>query len=300
METLVSIIIPVYNRSHLIGETFDSIIKQTYANWECVLVDDGSSDASVEVIKSYRKKDARFKLFMRPETSPKGANACRNIGLRQAQGAYVVFFDSDDLMTPDHLEVKIKTIEAANCDYVIAKTKYFNHPENNDCMEAQYCFESSEISAFNYITHKTVWLTLDVCIKTTLARSLQFNEQLQSGQEYNYFSKLTCKSENAIFIDNTLSLRRYHEQSIRAGLRHDKHAAYLSYFYAYWYTYQDIKDGANKKVRQFLLYRCYRMMRKLPRAERSPLKEVHKVFYRELGGKGLYYTLLLELKHVKG
>src|SRR5690554_8063110 len=111
-QPLISIIIPTFNRAHLIGETLDSILAQTYQNWECVVVDDGSTDNTDEVMAAYMAKDARFQYHHRPPEKTKGANACRNAGLDLAAGEYIVFFDSDDLMTPDHLKVKISAIQA--------------------------------------------------------------------------------------------------------------------------------------------------------------------------------------------
>src|SRR5690606_480254 len=184
---LISIIIPSYNRANLIGETLDSIIAQSCTQWECLVVDDGSTDATNIVIAEYAQKDKRIKLFKRPDTKPKGANACRNIGLQEAQGDYVVFFDSDDLMSENHLEVKANAIQKFNCDYVITKTQYFNY--SNESIERNYQFDKFAITPFNYVTQKINWLTYDILIKKSLAKSICFNENLQSGQEYNYFSK---------------------------------------------------------------------------------------------------------------
>ena len=63
---LISIIIPTYNRAHLIGETLDSILVQTYPNWECIVVDDGSTDTTADVMREYIKKDNRFQYHQRP------------------------------------------------------------------------------------------------------------------------------------------------------------------------------------------------------------------------------------------
>ena len=93
---LVSIIIPTYNRAHLIGETLDSVLAQTYQNWECIIVDDGSSDNTDEVVGAYVEKDSRFKFHDRPEDKLKGASSCRNYGLSKCSGKYVIFLDSDD------------------------------------------------------------------------------------------------------------------------------------------------------------------------------------------------------------
>ena len=104
MNQLVSIIIPTYNRAHLIGETLDSILAQTYTNWECIIIDDGSSDDTLEVIDNYIKKDNRFQYYRRPVERSKGPNVCRNFGYELSKGEYINWFDSDDVMLPTFLE----------------------------------------------------------------------------------------------------------------------------------------------------------------------------------------------------
>lgn len=92
-QALVSIIIPTYNRAHLIGETLDSVLAQTYTNWECIIVDDGSSDNTDEVVGAYVKKDNRFKYYHRPDEHLPGGNGARNFGFKMSQGEYVNWLD---------------------------------------------------------------------------------------------------------------------------------------------------------------------------------------------------------------
>ncbi|WMI65827.1 glycosyltransferase family 2 protein [Aestuariibaculum sp. YM273] len=106
-KPLVSVIIPTYNRAHLISETLDSVLAQTYANWECIVVDDGSTDNTENMIKNYVAIDHKFKFYNRPENAIKGASSCRNFGLKRASGKYVVFLDSDDLLLPHCLSNRI-------------------------------------------------------------------------------------------------------------------------------------------------------------------------------------------------
>ena len=75
----ISILIPVYNREFLVAETLQSIADQTYTNWECILVDDGSTDNTEAVVEGFIEEDSRFQYFKRPDTMPKGGNVCRNI-----------------------------------------------------------------------------------------------------------------------------------------------------------------------------------------------------------------------------
>jgi glycosyltransferase involved in cell wall biosynthesis len=124
---IISIIIPAYNRANLIGETLDSIIAQTYINWECIVVDDGSTDATKSILQSYTEKDNRFQYFQRPKSKPKGANSCRNYGLQKSNGDYAIFFDSDDLFTETCLESRLKFINRyPDYDFWVFKMQEIN------------------------------------------------------------------------------------------------------------------------------------------------------------------------------
>lgn len=124
---LISIIIPTYNRAVVIQKALDSVIAQTYINWECIVVDDGSTDATLEVLKKYNEQDSRI-LFFKRERLPKGAPTCRNIGLEHAKGDYVIFLDSDDYLLPFCLEQRIKTFnQYPDCDFLV-----FPMSEQND------------------------------------------------------------------------------------------------------------------------------------------------------------------------
>ncbi|MFV9550622.1 glycosyltransferase family 2 protein [Algibacter sp. PT7-4] len=112
MSALVSIIIPVFNRSGIIENTLNSVINQNYTNWECIIIDDGSTDNSIEILNNYKSKDNRFKVGKRPEHTIKGAPTCRNIGLRKAVGDYIIFLDSDDTLEPHCLENRVTKFKA--------------------------------------------------------------------------------------------------------------------------------------------------------------------------------------------
>ena len=114
MKPLISIIIPTYNRAHLISETLDSIIVQTYTNWECIIIDDGSTDNTTDILAKYIEIGSRFQYHQRPVDRIKGANACRNYGFELSKGEYIKWFDSDDLMNPNFLEKQVKILENDN------------------------------------------------------------------------------------------------------------------------------------------------------------------------------------------
>ena len=107
-EALVSVVIPVYNREDTIQRAVDSVLNQTYSNIEVLVVDDGSKDNSLEMLKKYHN-DNRVKIFC--QEFNQGANAARNRGIREAKGEYIAFHDSDDEWLPDKLEKQIKRME---------------------------------------------------------------------------------------------------------------------------------------------------------------------------------------------
>jgi glycosyltransferase involved in cell wall biosynthesis len=113
-EPLVSIIIPAFNREHLIGETLDSVLAQTYQYWECIVVDDGSTDGTRGRIKGYADKDKRVHLCANERK--KGAQGARNTGINYSEGDYVIFFDSDNYMYPTLLESMINQLLSTDSD----------------------------------------------------------------------------------------------------------------------------------------------------------------------------------------
>lgn len=118
VDGLVSIIMPSWNTADFIRESIDSILAQTYTNWELLIVDDCSTDNTDEVVASY--KDERIKYFKNEKNS--GAALTRNKALREAQGEWIAFLDSDDLWTVDKLEKQIKFMNDRG--YKLSFTEY--------------------------------------------------------------------------------------------------------------------------------------------------------------------------------
>ncbi len=121
-KPLVSVIIPTYNRAHLIGRSIQSVLNQTYLDFEIIVVDDGSTDNTEEVIKVFQEHDKRIR-FIRHENN-KGAAASRNTGITAAKGEYIAFQDSDDEWFPQKLEKTLNILEAhKNIDFIFSYGK---------------------------------------------------------------------------------------------------------------------------------------------------------------------------------
>jgi glycosyltransferase involved in cell wall biosynthesis len=132
MQPLVSIIIPTFNCANLIGETLDSVLAQTHKNWECIIVDDGSTDNTTEVVNEYLSRDNRFVNLNRPKHKKKGPSVCRNIGVYKALGEYIIFLDSDDLLLDRCLYDRLKfSRQFPKYDYWIFRMASFNLENKN-------------------------------------------------------------------------------------------------------------------------------------------------------------------------
>lgn len=120
MNELVSIITPTYNSAKFIGETIESVLEQTYTNWEMIIVDDCSTDNTEEIVKKYSQSDSR--IFYYKLECNSGAAVSRTKAMELANGQYIAFLDSDDLWYPNKLEVQIKYMKKNN--YAFTCTKY--------------------------------------------------------------------------------------------------------------------------------------------------------------------------------
>lgn len=212
---LVSIIIPTYNRAHLIGETLDSVLAQTYQNWECIVVDDGSTDNTDDVLKAYSNTDARIKYYKRPDTYKPGGNGARNYGFEVSKGKYVNWFDSDDLMHSEKLITQVDALEKTNFNFSICQTIIF---EGN--LENILGYRNNNIYSTNalidFMSKKIVFLTqAPVFKKQFLERhSLKFEEELLAGQEWEFLCRVLFYSSDYHYTDDSLVYFRKHNDSI--------------------------------------------------------------------------------------
>jgi glycosyltransferase involved in cell wall biosynthesis len=250
---LVSIIIPTYNRADLIGNTLDSILAQTYTNWECIVVDDGSTDDTEIVVMDYVKSDARFQYHKRPETKIKGANACRNFGFEISKGELVNWFDSDDLMLNVALQSKLDAFDDS-IDFVIGNS--LNFDEEGTISRPYELNYNIPITAENFINQTIGWITNDVLVKREVVK-ISFNEQLKSGQEYNFFSRLLFITNRGKYLKKDVSKRRIHSDSIQVKLSSSKQKT-IQLLANELHLWRDIHAMANWEINKRLLKRIIR------------------------------------------
>jgi GalNAc5-diNAcBac-PP-undecaprenol beta-1,3-glucosyltransferase len=206
-----SVIIPVYNRSHLLAETIDTVLTQIYSHFEIIIVEDGSTENIKRVLEDKYNSDPRVKYF-RKQNEERGA--ARNFGLKQANGEYAVFFDSDDFMKPHYLETLNKVItENPGINLLAAKYNYDNngkteyHPFLQSLAEGWYnqnLFLKGNILACNYC----------VRIKDNDPKLFPPERELASMEDWLFL--LANLATDKIFIKDEicLTMRQHDERSM--------------------------------------------------------------------------------------
>tara|TARA_Y100000385_G_scaffold235748_1_gene249641 strand:+ start:3464 stop:4339 length:876 start_codon:yes stop_codon:yes gene_type:complete len=177
---LISIIIPVFNREKLIVRTLESVQNQTYTNWECVIVDDGSSDNTLNVIASFIDRDKRFQIISHHHVG--NANILRNIGINKAKGKYIAMLDSDDEFMPNHLSRRLSKIEEWGCDGIVGSCLL---NDGKQLTEKKVVKLNLDNILNELLSGKGVAPTPSHFYKTKCFKKLQWDENLLRHQDYD-------------------------------------------------------------------------------------------------------------------
>jgi glycosyltransferase involved in cell wall biosynthesis len=255
LTPLISIIIPTYNRAHLIEETLNSILSQTYQHWECIIVDDGSTDATSQVVGNYVSDKSRFSYHNRPLEKPKGANSCRNYGYEKSNGDYIIWFDSDDLMLPLLLECMLDQLVLSQSNYSVSRYSMFVENNLQEINEPLFDMNrKNELTGRNYMVGKSFWGTINVMLHREMVKEIRFDESLNSGQEYNFFTRLFVPNNSkGVFIDEVLCKRRIHQQSIQYSQNQNNISYLKNKYQLYLITHKQLSLNTSPDHLNYLL-----------------------------------------------
>ena len=184
-KELISIIIPIYNCEEYIGRCIESVLNQTYKNFEIICIDDGSTDSSLNIISTYVNK-ADSKRIIVKSIKNSGPSVARNEGIKIANGNYITFVDSDDMLNEKYLEIlyniaKIKNVKIVRCNYKIFNKK--GEFKNSEYNSSDKLFEKNsffEYEMFESMIWNTVWGEL---IDSELVRQIKFDENKRIGED---------------------------------------------------------------------------------------------------------------------
>jgi glycosyltransferase involved in cell wall biosynthesis len=212
MNPLISIIIPTYNRAHLIGETLDSLLAQTYTKWECIIVDDGSNDGTEEIIKEYNIKDSRFQYHQRPKDRKKGPNACRNYGFAVSKGNWINWMDSDDTYKPNAL-MKVMKFYAKNIDAIVVKLDWINSVSKQKIGENKLV--SDNLLEDYFVGKITFYVSGPFWNRDFLkGQNDLFDDKIRYLDDWDFNLRMLYCDPNVVFINESLILYNLSKDSL--------------------------------------------------------------------------------------
>ena len=183
MNQLVSVIIPVYNSMNYIKECVDSVVNQTYKNVEIILIDDGSSDGSYEYILKHYSNLSNIKIITHENRQNKGVTETRRLGVKNANGEYLAFLDSDDIFELDKIDLQVQ-IMLNNQDVVLthSKIKFFSEISEDNFFydfsfgeaDQKYDINLKEFINVNHICNSTVMVRKDFFVKVKFTNNHAF------------------------------------------------------------------------------------------------------------------------------
>ncbi|HFJ9507878.1 glycosyltransferase family 2 protein [Bacillus cereus group sp. MYBK245-2] len=210
---LVSVVVPTYNRETLIKNTIDSVLNQTHENFELIIVDDASTDNTVEIIKGY--EDSRIK-FIKLDKNSQGTKP-RNIGIQESQGQYIALLDSDDEWLPTKLERQLKFLQQFNdekmvcfTDLKLKEAKKIRYSNNNEFVDGTNILE--------YILIDKNWVqTSTYMFSSKLGKETLFNPTLKKHQDWDFCLRLSNNGANFVNLPEPLTTYYLDERDGRIG-----------------------------------------------------------------------------------
>lgn len=212
----ISIIIPCYNQAQYLNEALQSIFDQTYSNWECIIINDGSTDNTEKLTQEWVAKDIRFKSFSQ---SNSGLSSARNLGLDNSEGDFIQFLDADDYLDSKKLELslaEIAKLNLGNQKIVISNFRMFTIEKK--IKDDPFCELKQE-----YFNFKSVLFDWDYkfnipihcgLFDSSLFDNFRFNIDLKAREDWIMWLAFFKKSIDCVFLNETLVLYRLHPESM--------------------------------------------------------------------------------------
>lgn len=250
INTLVSIIMPAYNAENFISESIESVIGQTYANWELIIVDDGSTDNTRNVVHHYINRDTRIHYFF--QENARQAKA-RNTGIKNSKGDIIAFLDADDLWLPQKLELSLKEFYNGEQDVLFTDAYIFNNStqlsdyENlpNINIVAKTYHGDEGLNAFLY--ENRIPILTAIVTRESILNVNCFREENKGGTEdYELWLNLLANNHIIRGTDLKLSLYRIHSNSTTATNNMDINV--IKMFSRFFTEYPNLKSKYKKQI----------------------------------------------------
>jgi len=228
---MISIIIPLYNAQEYIAETLESVLSQIYANWECIIVDDGSTDNSANIVSEYTKRDSRISYFKQENGGPSKA---RNYGLSQAKGEYIQFLDADDVLLPERFALLISEYAKAGANFILYSNLEVGNSKNiyNTQKFGQRISLGYDIYFKDMYAHFLKdFLFIPGCVlfPAKLIKNIQWDTSIKHSEDWEFYLHVLCSNKSASFkyVPQVLFYYRNTEASLSKDLSSVYVASYV-------------------------------------------------------------------------
>lgn len=273
VKALVTVIIPIYNRKEYLPQTLDSVINQTFTDWECLLIDDGSDKSTLSILGSYSCMDNRFRVLN--NRSKKGANSCRNLGIKECMGKYCIFLDSDDILVSHCLDQRVKAMEENSAlDFCVFPERIFYSMCRDSDIIINLPSEKKDIFRFMTISKDAPWMTSGPIwrVSSLRAASLRWDDRLDAYQDIDFHISALVNNLKYKFVycNPDRYLRLHKGLSISKKLDSRKGCASLSLVAMKTLSMNDSYDGNKREYAQhslrlafYAIQACIRLKEKI-------------------------------------
>ena len=250
METLISIIVPCYNQAHFLNDTLQSVLNQTYTNWECIIVNDGSPDNTEEVALEWCK-DFRFRYLYKENG---GLPSARNTGIKISKGEYILALDSDDILHEDYL---LKLVPVLDADETLAIVSSYREFFVDNKRNIVYKYEASG-STYRDLMFENVLMPSSLYRKKCWKEVGGYDEKMIKGfEDWEFWISILKHGWKYRFVEEYLFYYRKSKSSMLIDTLHNHRISNMEYVFE---KHRDIyiKDFDNTKSYMFFLINLYR------------------------------------------
>ena len=257
-ETLVSIIIPCYNQAHYLDDALQSVLDQTYSNWECIIVNDGSPDNTESMSKKWIELDERFR-YLRKENG--GLSSARNAGLEISHGEWIQFLDADDYLSPAKLQESISSL-LHRPDAKLIVTNFSIFSDNKSVWEHVSNNLNEDILTYDNILYewggKFVIPIHCGLFNAEISRHIKFNNKFRSIEDWIFWLDYFKFKFESVYINKPLALYRKNSE----GLTSRKTEMNISLLQAYLYILENLPENYVKPFSESIFKRLMNRIEK--------------------------------------
>lgn len=305
MNDLISIIIPIYNAEEYIEECIDSIIQQSYKNWELILVNDGSTDNSFTICKKYSLNYQNINTYNKTN---EGVSIARNYGISKAKGKWITFIDSDDYISKDYLNQLCENLE---CDMIIGGYRIFGY-ENKTIKPTDYHSFSIVPNNFIYIdvyeNNPNINILYHICgklykIDIINKNNIYFNKEMKLGEDTCFNIEYISYCNNLCIIPYAGYFYRKNDYQIKRTMDYCTYSKHLSLFsksvdnllIRKGYLLTHIYNSINKAFFESLNEHLYISSNHKEFIETSKLLNVNELRYKEIFSRSYVKGIIMQM-----